>query len=121
MTLQKALTMSKSFPIYYIQTTYGEVIIGQFDKNTNTVHNAITMMSQQTPQGIQVGLVPTGTPMIADPSRKEFHDIELSPNAIGYKINLEESKVAATSQLVKAYRGSISSIMQPTSIQGFQL
>src|SRR5690606_34258845 len=64
--------------------------IGKYDETTNKVHKALAISMQQTPQGINVGMYPVGAPILANPEQKEFITLELSPSAIGWKVDLTD-------------------------------
>lgn len=96
----------------YIMTTYGEILIGKFDFETNKLHKAVSVIMQQTPQGINVGMLPVGTPLLANPDQKEFPTIDLKPHAIAWTVDLEDASAnMQIRQLRKNYEQITSSII----------
>ncbi len=96
----------------YIMTTYGEILMGKYDSTNNMLHKAVTVIMQQTPQGINVGMLPTGTPLLADPNQKEFPTIEVMPHAIAWKVDLTDAGAnMQIRQLRKNYEQMTSSII----------
>ena len=104
-----------TYPIHYIQLTTGEIILGQYNESINLLRKPISVIMQQTPQGVQVGFMPYGAPLLVNPndSKDLLDSVTLNPATIVFVYNLEGKKDLTEHQkrLRDQYRQATSTII----------